>query len=354
VQHIALLQRDLRFVTLTSIEVLAQVASLAIGIALAVAGFGYWALVASTLAAPAVMTVLAWTTTRWIPGRPHRDTEVLSMLRFGGLVTIQSVLYYVGQNIDKVLVGRFRGADAVGIYGRAYQLVGMPMTNLNAAVGWVIFSALSRIQDDPRRYRRYFVKVYSVVVSLIVPTLVFVAVFADDVVRVVLGAQWIDVSLIIQLLVPAGMVGALLDGPTFWLLHSLGMVGRSLRITCASTGLILVACIVGVPHGAPGIAAACSIALSLWLVPCLAWCVHGTPARLSDLLHATCGPLLASIVASAVAFVTVTDLSQPPLRLLLGGVLMCCGYLAIMCFIFRQRDFYLGLLKDLRLISRMR
>jgi PST family polysaccharide transporter len=123
VQHIALLQRELRFVTLTLIEVLAQVASLAIGIALAVAGFGYWALVASTLAGPAVLTVLAWTTTRWIPGRPHRDAEVLSMLRFGGLVTIQSVLYYVAQNIDKVLIGRFRGADAVGIYGRAYQLV---------------------------------------------------------------------------------------------------------------------------------------------------------------------------------------------------------------------------------------
>src|SRR5215212_7651862 len=69
VQHIALLQRDLRFVTLTSIEVLAQVAVLATGIALAVAGFGYWALVAATLVGPGVMTVLAWITTRWIPGR---------------------------------------------------------------------------------------------------------------------------------------------------------------------------------------------------------------------------------------------------------------------------------------------
>jgi PST family polysaccharide transporter len=230
----------------------------------------------------------------------------------------------------------------------------MPMTNLNAAVGWVIFSALSRIQDDPRRYRRYFVKVYSVVVSLIVPTLVFVAVFADDIVRVVLGAQWTDVSLIIPLLVPAGMVGALLDGPTFWLLHSLGMVGRSLRITCVSTGLILVACIAGVPHGAPGIAAACSIALSLWLVPCFAWCVHGTPVRLSDLLHTTWRPLLGSAVASGVAFVAVNNFSQPLVRLSLGGALMCCGYFAIVWFIFRQRDFYFGLVKDLRLIARRR
>jgi O-antigen/teichoic acid export membrane protein len=274
------------------------------------------------------------------------------MLRFGGVVTIQSMLYYGAQNIDKVLLGRFRGADTLGIYGRAYQLVAMPMTNLSSAVGWVAFSALSRIQDDPRRYRSYFVKGYSVVVSLVVPILVFAAIFADDIVRVVLGAQWTDVSLIFQLLAPAGLVLTLIEGPTFWLLHSLGMVGRSLRITCASTGVTLVACIAGIPHGATGIASAYSIALLLWVVPCLAWCVHGTPVRLSDLLHTTWGPLLGSAVASAVAFVTVNSFSQPLERLFVGGVLMCCGYFVIVWFIFRQRDFYLGLVKDLRLISR--
>jgi PST family polysaccharide transporter len=297
------------------------------------------------------MTVLAWTTTRWIPGRPHRDAEILAMLRFGGLVTIQSVLYYLAQNIGTVLLGRFRGAAAVGIYGRAYQLVVMPMTNLNAAVGWVIFSALSRIQDDPRRFRNYFLKGYSVVVCLMVPTIVFAAVFADDIVRVVLGDHWTDVSRIFQLLAPAGLTAALIDPPVFWVLHSLGIVGRSLRITCATTAVTLVACLAGVPHGATGIASAYSIALLLWLVPCLAWCVHGTPVRLRDLLDTIWGPLLGSVVASAVAFVTVNELSQPLVRLLLGGALMCCTYFAIVWFIFRQRDFYLGLVKDLRLIS---
>ena len=352
VQHIALLQRDLRFVTLASIEVLAQVASLATGIALGVAGLGYWALVAATLAGPSVLTVLAWITTRWIPGRPHRDAEILSMLRFGGVVTIQTVLNYGAQNIDKVLLGRFWGPDTLGIYGRAYQLVAMPMTNLNAAVGWVAFSALSRIQDDPRRYRSYFLKGYSVVVSIAVPILVFAAVFADDTVRVVLGAQWTDVSLIFQLLAPAALVVALIEPPLYWLLHSLGMVGRSLRITCAFFGVTLIACVAGIPHGATGIASAYSIALLLWLVPCLAWCVHGTPVRLSDLFHTSWGPLLGSAVASAVAFVAVNNFSQPLVRLLLGGVLMCCAYFAIVWFIFRQRDFYLGLVKDLRPIWR--
>lgn len=352
VQHIAILQRDLRYVTLTTMEVLAQLVSIAIGLAFAVAGFGYWAIVASTLAGPAVMTVLAWAITRWIPGRPHRDAEIGSMLRFGGAVTIQSVVSYGAQNIDKVLIGRVGGPAALGIYGRAYQLVSMPMTSISSAVGWVAFSALSRIQEDTRRYRSYFLKGYAVVVSFVVPIIVFMAVFADDTVRIVLGAQWSDVVPILRLLAPAALVLVLIEGPTYWLLHSLGLAARSLWITLAFSCVMLVACVVGVPYGAAGIALATSIALVLWLVPHLGWCVRGTPVHLSDLLQTAWRPLLGGILASSVSFVAVHNVSQPLGRLVLGGILMCCTYLAIAWFVFRQKDFYLSLARDLRLIFR--
>ncbi len=350
VQHIAMLQRDIRYVALTVIEVSAQSASIAVGILLALAGFGYWALVASTLTGPAVMTVLAWLSTRWIPGRPRRDAELLSMLRFGGAVTLQSVLSHVAQNIDKVLLGRFRGPDALGTYGRAYQLVSMPLTNLSSAIGWVAFSALSRLQDDPRRFRSYFLKGYSIVVSLVVPVVVFATVFAYDTVRVVLGPQWTDVSPLFRLLAPAALVLALIEGPTYWLLHALGMAGRALRVTGVFTAIILIACLMGVPNGAAGIATCYSVALSLWLVPHLAWCVHGTPVGLGDVLKVIWCPLLSSATASTGAFLAVHDLDQPLLRLVLGGVLMCCIHAVMVWFVFRQRELYVSLAGNLRLI----
>jgi PST family polysaccharide transporter len=52
---------------------------------------------------------------------------------------------------------RFWGADAIGIYGRAYQLVAIPTDNLNSAVGEVAFSALSQLQDDPIRLKSYWI-----------------------------------------------------------------------------------------------------------------------------------------------------------------------------------------------------
>lgn len=350
VQHIAILQRELRNVTLTTMEVLAQLVSIATGLAFAVAGFGYWAIVASTLAGPAVMTVLAWAIARWIPGRPHRDSEIGSMLRFGGAVTIQSVVSYGAQNLDKVLIGRVGGLAALGVYGRSYQLISMPMTSISSAIGWVAFSALSRMQEDTHRYRSYFLTGYAVVVSFVVPIIVFGAVFADDTVRIVLGAQWSEAVPILRLLAPAALVLVLIEGPTYWLLHSLGLGARSLWVTVAFSCVLLVACVVGVPYGAAGIALATSIALVLWLVPHLVWCVRGTPIRLNDLLQTAWRPLLGSMIASLISFIAVHSVAQPLGRLVLGGILMCCMHLAISWFVFRQKDFYLSLARDLRLI----
>jgi O-antigen/teichoic acid export membrane protein len=87
------------------------------------------------------------------------------------------------------MIGRFWGADAIGIYGRGHQLVSIPRDNLNSAVGEVAFSALSRLQDDPIRLKNYFLKGLSIVLGLTLPITIACALFADDVVSVLLGPK---------------------------------------------------------------------------------------------------------------------------------------------------------------------
>ena len=121
------------------------------------------------------------------------------MLRFGGTITLNNLVVYIAYNFDKLLLGRVWGADALGLYGRAYQLIDVPTTNLHSAVGGVAFSALSRLQDDPVRLRSYFLKGYSLVISMTVPISLFGALFADDIVLVVLGPKWTDAAAIFRL-----------------------------------------------------------------------------------------------------------------------------------------------------------
>ncbi len=148
VQHMAILQRQLRYVTITVIEIVALLSSIAVGIGMALAGFGYWAIVAAAVTVQAVSTICAVAVTRWVPGRFDRSTNIGSMLRYGGTVTLSGVVVYIAYNLDKVLLGRVWGVEALGVYGRAYQLINIPISNLNVAVGGVAFAALSRLQDD--------------------------------------------------------------------------------------------------------------------------------------------------------------------------------------------------------------
>ena len=228
VQHSALLQRQMRFTTLAVIGVISLVGGAAVAIGGAEAGYGYWALVAMTVVMPLIGTIGFWLSAAWLPGLPHKLAGIRSMMRFGGTLTLNGLVAYVAYNLEKVLIGRFWGIDAIGIYGRAYQLINIPTENLNSAVGEVAFSALSRVQDDPARFKSYFLKGYSLVLGLTLPVTMACALFAHDLIFILLGPKWKDAAPIFRLLAPTIAIFAIIN-PLGWLLTSLGLVGRGLE-----------------------------------------------------------------------------------------------------------------------------
>jgi len=351
VQHGAILARQMRFTACAAIDVAAIVVSAAVGVGMAAAGLGYWALVGMSLALPAASSAGAWLVARWVPGPPRRAKGIASMVRMGGAVTLNSVIVYVAYNLEKVLLGRFWGADAIGFYGRAYQLVNLPTENLNSAIGGVALSALSRLQHDPSRQKSYFLKGYSLVVALTLPVTVACAVLGDDVVAVVLGPKWAEAGVILRLLTPTILVFGLIN-PTFWLLFSLGLIGRSVRIALVIAPLVIAAYLVGLPYGPRGVALAYSIALTVWLCPHLVWCLRGTAIALGDLLRCVARPFLSAAVAAAAcaAFRATAGASalSPPARLVLGCGLLAGVYLWMLLYGTGQKEFYLELLRGLR------
>jgi PST family polysaccharide transporter len=351
VQHYALLQRQMRYVALAIVETVSQSAGFVVGVGMAVAGLGYWAIVGAALATPAVYAVCVWTASKWIPGLPRRNTEIRSMLRFGGAVTLNTLIVYFAYNAEKVLLGRFWGPEILGLYGRTYQLINFPTGNLNSAVGGVIFSALSRVQDDPIRFRSYFLKGYTLINSLTVPITVFSAIFAGDVIAVCFGPKWIDATPIFRLLTPTIMILGIIN-PTAWLLLSLGLYGRSLRLALVLSPLVVTSYVIGLPFGPTGVAFAFSSAMMLWLVPHILWCLHGTPVSPRDILLAISRPLLSALFAGFVAFgieYHVAQLSTPILRLALGASVFAIIYSSMLLFVAGQSKLYLELFRGLRM-----
>jgi len=350
VQHSALLQRQMRFTSMAIIDVISLSLSTVIGIIMAMSGYRYWALVAIGITTPLISTICAWLITAWIPGPPRRQAGTRSMLRFGGTITLHGLVAYVAFNLDKVLLGRFWGVDAIGIYGRAFQLTSMPTDNMNAAVGGVAFSALSRVQDDSKRLKNYFIKGYSLVVALTVPLTVACILFGNDIVLVVLGTKWTQAVPILRLLAPTTLIFALIY-PLGWLLYSLGLVARSLKIALVLAPLMIVGYVLGLPYGPKGVAFAYSAVMTLWVVPHIAWCLHGTPVSLRDILPAVGRPLASSFAAALIALgvrlICGFGLSPLP-RLILESSSLLVTYLGILLFVAGQKSLYLDLFRGLK------
>jgi len=350
VQHSAHLQRQMRFTALAIINTASLVISTAVAIAMAKIGYGYWSLVAMTVVFPLAMTIALWFTAAWLPGLPRRRAGVRSMMHFGGTITLNCVIVYIAYNMEKVLLGRFWGADAIGIYGRAYQLVNIPTDNLNSAVGEVAFSALSRVQDDPPRLRSYFLKGYSLVLALSLPITFLCALFSNDAILVLLGPKWHDAASILRWLAPTILAFAMIN-PFGWLLFSLGRVMRSLKIALVIAPLVIGGYLIGLPYGPKGVALGYSVAMVLWIFPNIVWCVQGTSITVRDVLETLSRPLISGIVASLLPLTIQIGYGQvlsPLPRLIIGCTLFVVTYVLMLLFVMGQKEFYLNLLRTLR------
>jgi O-antigen/teichoic acid export membrane protein len=349
-QHQALLQREMRWTALAVISVVSLLVGAAIAIGAAEAGYGYWALVWMSIASPLAGTLGFWLTTGWVPGIPQRQIGVKSMILFGVTLTSSSLVSYVAYNAEKVLIGRFWGADAIGIYGRAYQLVNIPTEQLHSAVGEVAFAALSRLQDDPLRLKRYFLKGFSLLLGLALPITLACVLFAYELVFVVLGPKWQNAAAIIRLLAPAIAILAIMN-PLEWLMFSTGLGARSLKIALVFAPSMIAGYLIGLPYGPKGVAFAYSAVLTLWLIPRILWCVHGTVISLRDILLAVSRPVASGVLAGGVAFgvrLMYGQFFSPLPRLVLESSVLFATFFGVLLFVAGQKSLYLDLLRGLR------
>jgi PST family polysaccharide transporter len=350
VQHSAILQRQMRFTALSLIDTLSLVVGTLAAIAVAVAGYGYWALVCMAVFVPLSTMLGLWLVSRWVPGKPRKPAEFRSIIRFGGLMTLNGLLVYVASNFDKVLLGRFWGAEAIGLYGRAYQLIRIPIDSLNGAVGEVAFAALSRVQNEPDRLKRYFLKGYSLVLGVTLPITIACAIFSEEVINVLLGPKWIEVAEIFRFLSPTILVFAIAN-PLGWFLNSTGRVGRGLQIALVFTPLAIGAYLVGLPYGPRGVALAYSVVMMIMVIPTIAWCVRGTVISFWDVVKVIGRPLISIFLAGSLAFGVRTlygaALSPLPL-LLLEGTVMLSAYAGLLFFVVGEKSLYLDLFRSFR------
>lgn len=313
IQHEALLVRQMRFGTLAANDLASMLVGFAAAAGAAAAGWGYWALVVNQLAMTGSTAAGVWLACRWRPGLPSRDTGVRRMLSFGGNLTGFNLVNFVARNVDNLLVGKVWGAYQLGIYSRAYQMLLLPLDQVNGPFGAVAVPALSRLEGEPERYRAAYLKVVEKIAMLTMPGVAFMVGAADWLVRLMLGPQWDESARVFMLLGAAALVQPLAKS-TLWLFTTQGRTREMFRWGCVGGAIAVASIVAGLPWGAWGVAAAYALTDLCVATPLLLWfaCRRG-PVRARDIYRAAAPSACAAACALAAVLAARPHLGALPL-----------------------------------------
>ncbi len=293
VQHQALLRRQMRFKALAAIQVAVLVVGVSVGIAAALAGAGVWALIYYLIASAFANAVAVWLVCAWRPGLPRRGSGVRGMLAFGGNLTGFKFVNYFARNLDNLLIGKVWGTAQLGLYSKAYALLLLPVRQITGPVSAVAIPTLSRLQDDPERYRRYFLKAVSLVAGLTMPAVAFMILMSDEIVLLALGNQWAEAAPIFRMLGVAAIVQPTVSTCS-WLYISNGRADRMLRWGVFSSVILVGSFLIGLPYGAIGVATSYALCMLLLTFPSMWYASRPTPVPVGGIVAAMWHPALAT------------------------------------------------------------
>lgn len=151
-----LLGRALRFRELAAVQSAATLLAAVVRTALAVSGFGAWALLLAHLAHGAATLAATLLLQPFRPASRPALAPARPLIAFGAVAAGSSALYHFYRNADYLVVGRLLGLEALGLYRVAFELAMTPAMAAATVANRAAFPVLARLQDDPVAQRALF------------------------------------------------------------------------------------------------------------------------------------------------------------------------------------------------------
>lgn len=324
-QHQALISRSMRFGQLAMIEVIAGTVGFLFAVLIALIHPSIWALVASTVTAALVSSAGSWLSSGWRPTRQFRLAEAMPMIHFGKGMLGFNIFNFFSRNLDNILIGRFAGPVQLGYYDRAYKLLLFPLSQINQPVGRVVIPILSRLIDEPERYRAFYLRAVQQLALFTLPGVVFLLVNASDAIPAVLGEQW-GPSVPIFVWLGFAALHQPISATTGWLFISQSRTGEFARWGLVVAVTSIAAFVAGLPWGAVGVAAAYALSDLFIRMPIVwYWIGRKGPVRTRDLI-AMAWPQLIANAAMAGALLILRPVGFSGLVLVDLGIKCVIGY----------------------------
>ena len=334
----ALLERRLDFKRRSLVDLSSALLGSAATVALAVAGFGVWALVWGSLVLTlcrAVGSNIVSPFLRWPDFSPR---GMRSLMLFGGQLTLSRILWYFYSQADVFIAGKLLGKELLGYYSIAMHLASLPVQRLSSIVNQVAFPAFARMQNEPEAFAASLLKAVRLMSFLAFPVLWGISCVAMELTDILLGSKWHSAALplqILALIMPVSMVSNFLQTA----LQGLGRGDLLLKNLFLGLLIMPAAFWIGVQWGIVGLSLTWVAAFPLVFWGILLNSASALRLAIRDLLAAMLRPAAASCGMYAIVAASRTVIGDEVSVAARGGILVILGmvsYTALAAWIDRK------------------
>jgi len=354
-QHAALMRRAMQFHRMAMIDISANLVGSVVSVALALAGWGYWSLVAKPIVTAGWNAAAVWLSCRWVPGRPRISADAKELVGFGLGVTGFTMTDYLVKSADRLAIGFFQGAGPLGYFQNAFTIYSNVLSILTEPSHNIAASSLSKLRSDVQGLKQAWETALSTLSFFSAPAFAILAVIGQDFVVLLLGQKWAPAGPLLCILAVRGIAQSI-ERTMGWLHVAAGRADRWMRWGLYSAIVQLVALAAGLPFGVTGVATAYAVAMFGLFVPALVYSGRPLGIRSRDVLQ-TVGPqTIAGLIAVAAGFLVELEFlagSSHLMRIFISGLVCLAAYLAIAVGIFRVTGplhLVFSALRDLRAV----
>lgn len=244
----AMLERKLQYTTIAMANTVSTFFQTVVTLTLAWFGWGAWALCVGIITSKVIYAVWVNVAQPWKLEFAWPDAAGRKLLGFGMTIAATNLLWTINHSADTAVILAMLGTAPLGLYSVAMQLATIPLEKVNVTVNAVSFSTFSRLQNEPMRLRRWFIKLLTLRAVLAFPMLIGLALVADDILPPLLGEKWRSLVPLFQILAPVGaiMVASTAYTPLF---NAIGRPDLALKYTAVSAVTLSIAFYVGCSYG---------------------------------------------------------------------------------------------------------
>jgi len=195
----AYVSKTLQFKKFFFSTIAGTVVSATVGIGMAIAGYGIWALVAQKLLSLAIDTLVLWLIVKWYPKRMFSFARLKGLVSFGWKLLVSSLFDVLYNNLRQLIIGKLYTESDLAYYNQGKQIPDLLINNINTSIDSVLLPVLSNEQDSKERVKSMTRRAIKTSTYIMAPVMIGLFVTAPYIIEILLTEKWLDCVLYLRI-----------------------------------------------------------------------------------------------------------------------------------------------------------